>query len=241
MKFKHFIITRFNTSLMSEPVYLDRQGENKRYDPTWLAERVSLFEKVCSPTIRKQTNHNFQWLVLFGDNTSPEFIDTLRKKHKFIPVIGSQWRLYENLNLTIKRMKEDATFIITTNVDSDDGISKAYVAEIKDQFKEREMAIYVDNGVRWSLKDDTYISTAGSRNPFPSIVEPITDGSVRTVIAYSHGQLDGYYGTVVHINNKTTRWLMGIHDGNLVNRMNYTSQDKPKPFKDIADLFGLLP
>jgi len=241
MGFKHFLITRFNTTLISEPVELDRQGGAKRYDPAWLEERVRLFEKICVPTIKAQTCKDFEWLVLFGEQTPPDFIAYLRNKHSFTAVVGSQWKLYSSVELAIatRLLKDGLNYIITTNIDSDDGISKDFIAEIQAQFNEQEMAIYVDNGVRWDIRNDTYLSTSAPRNPFPSIIEPVTDSAFRTVLAYSHGQLNGYYGKVVHINNKTTRWLMGIHGGNLVNRINKVSEDKPKPFADIAATFGL--
>lgn len=239
MSFKHFILTRFNTTLISEPVSIDREGERKRYDPSWLEHRVNIFEKVCVPTIKNQTNKGFKWIVLFGENTPDTFIAELANKHEFIPVKGSQWQLNERLDRTIRSLAGDSSYIITTNVDSDDGISLDFINEVQSQFLQKEMAIYVDRGVRWNLNDNTYLSTTGTRNPFPSIVEPVTNGAFRTVIAYSHGQLDGYYGTVVHINNKVTRWLMGIHGDNLVNRMNPVSEDKPKPFSEVSSLFGL--
>ena len=221
---------------MSEPIDFERRGQSKRYDPEWLAERVKLFEQVCAPTINKQTNKDFEWLVLFGEWTPPELWLGLQDKYKFTPVMASSWKLYQLLD---EAVRVGTPYVITTNVDSDDGISVDFIDQVQRQFREKDMAIYVDNGVRWDLSNGTYVSAKSVRNPFHTIVEKVGNGAVRTVLAHSHGQLDGLYDPIIHIDNKTTRWLMGIHGNNLVNKMNLVSEDKLKPFWEVSKLFGL--
>lgn len=66
MKIKHFVITRFNMPIFPTRV----NGEKvKNCDVDFLNNRLDIFEKYCMPSLRNQTNQNFQWLVMFDVNT----------------------------------------------------------------------------------------------------------------------------------------------------------------------------
>ena len=60
MTFKHYIITRFNLSQRWDK---DSLG-NKVLDDNWLKNRFQLFENYCFPSLKSQTNKNFEWWVL---------------------------------------------------------------------------------------------------------------------------------------------------------------------------------
>ena len=66
MKFKHFVITRFNL-----PIFPTRNnGEKvKNCDVDFLNKRLDIFEKYCMPSLKNQTNQDFIWFVMFDANT----------------------------------------------------------------------------------------------------------------------------------------------------------------------------
>lgn len=74
MKFKHFVITRFNL-----PIFPTRNnGEKvKNCDVDFLNKRLNIFEKYCMPSLKQQTNQDFQWLVMFDINTPNVIKDRL--------------------------------------------------------------------------------------------------------------------------------------------------------------------
>ena len=66
MRFKHFVVTRFNM-----PIFPTRNNgdEVKNNDVGFLNKRLDIFERYCMPSLRKQTCQDFQWLVMFDINT----------------------------------------------------------------------------------------------------------------------------------------------------------------------------
>ncbi len=86
MKIKHFVITRFNL-----PIFPTRtNGEKvKNCDVDFLNKRLDIFETYCMPSLKNQTNQNFQWLVLFDVNTP----DVIKKR------LGQVEKQMENLSV----------------------------------------------------------------------------------------------------------------------------------------------
>ena len=93
--FGHFLLTRFNVLLpngsTSEPTALKNPG----VDGGWLGRRFDLFEHVCLPSVARQTEGAFQWLV-FMDWATPlafkERMAALTVRHEFLrPVYCSQF------------------------------------------------------------------------------------------------------------------------------------------------------
>lgn len=127
MKFKHFIITRFNLPLWPT-------GEK---DPiknlSYLEYRMSLFEKYTYPSIKQQTCQNFNWLCLFDINTPLQIkkrLEELNKEYNnFIPYY-----------LDITKYKDIPQEIIEQRKKYDKINSTIHVEEVKRDDKE-----YVEN------------------------------------------------------------------------------------------------
>ena len=66
---QHFVITRFN--LRTAYSGTDRHGKPV-LGPSWMHERIELFERYCLPSMVHQVNQNFTWLVLLDEATDPE-------------------------------------------------------------------------------------------------------------------------------------------------------------------------
>jgi hypothetical protein len=70
-QFKHFLITRFNLAF---EVWSQDKNHNLVRTDDWLQKkRIQLFEEYCLPSISKQTNQDFDWIILF-DVSSPDFL-----------------------------------------------------------------------------------------------------------------------------------------------------------------------
>ena len=67
--FVHFILTRFNVLMKTAPAAA-AGAPRKGLDPEWLKRRFDLFERVCLPSVDRQTEGAFQWLV-FLDWATP--------------------------------------------------------------------------------------------------------------------------------------------------------------------------
>jgi hypothetical protein len=236
MSRKHFLITRFNANLTQEPISFDRMGDDKRYNPEWIEHRVRLFEQVCAPTVLNQTNQDFEWIVLFGEHTSPTFLHHFNRG-RFHPVVGSHWDLFQRLDRTIRSLGEETDFVMTTNLDSDDGISKDFMDVVQYHAMDRDMVINIPYGIKWDLATDTYVSTQSSHSPFSTVIEQVTSNPLRTINSYSHGMLHGFHEKMCQVEETQARWLQGIHGDNLSNRLRLKSEDKLKPFADMRHLF----
>ena len=71
--FRHVILTRFNIRWDEQPT-----GPSLGTNPEWLRDRLELFERYCLPSILKQTQPSFSWILFFDHETPPEFADRAR-------------------------------------------------------------------------------------------------------------------------------------------------------------------
>ena len=67
MSHTHLLLTRFNV----------RESEEFKLalDEKWLDGRVKLFEEYCLPSVQKQTDSNFKWVILWDGETPQRFRD----------------------------------------------------------------------------------------------------------------------------------------------------------------------
>lgn len=153
MKYKHFLITRFNIPLWRT------KDKDPIHDIHYLKYRMQLFEDYCFPSVRHQTNQNFVWLCLFDVNTPREIKERLEVLHQnynnFCPLY-----LDVNENVTIpqaiidKRRKYDEinARISMAEVSRDD---REYVERIQrlitPAFLQQHFKQYMDVDTEWIL------------------------------------------------------------------------------------------
>lgn len=153
MKYKHFLITRFNIPLWRT------KDKDPIHDIHYLKYRMQLFEDYCFPSVRQQTNQNFVWLCLFDVNTPREIKERLEVLHQdynnFCPLY-----LDVNENVTIpqaiidKRRKYDEinARISMAEVSRDD---REYVERIQrlitPAFLQQHFKQYMDVDTEWIL------------------------------------------------------------------------------------------
>lgn len=123
--FEHFILTRFNVPLKADLPAGEKAGPHRGLDAGWLTRRFDLFERVCLPSLQRQTQGAFQWLV-FLDWATPvafkERMAALTVRHEFLrPVFCSAFD-EEIVLAEIRRREESGKIRITTRLDSDDAL-----------------------------------------------------------------------------------------------------------------------
>ncbi len=131
--YKHFLFTRFN---IIQDWYLVANRNNVTIQTDeWLKKRIFLFEKYCLPSVMHQKDMNFEYLVLFNLD-SPNFLKAKIEEWKnkfsnFYPLYlqpdGDEDHL---VRTTVKNMKGNASWVITSRLDSDDMISSEYMEYI---------------------------------------------------------------------------------------------------------------
>jgi hypothetical protein len=131
--FEHFILTRFNVPMKSE-LPPDQQPKPLGLDAGWLARRFDLFEHVCLPSVQRQTEGDFQWLVFLDWATPVSFKErmaALTVRYEFLrPVYCSQFD--EEIALAeIRRREAPGSVRITTRLDNDDAIHPRLVEKIQ--------------------------------------------------------------------------------------------------------------
>ena len=106
-------------------------------DEEYLQGRIRLFEEYCIPSVREQSNQNFEWVVLFSDRT-PENIKKIVADYeskiscfKALYFSDEETRNFRNLLVQyIKRTPADV--YITSRCDNDDVLNVNYKKYIQD-------------------------------------------------------------------------------------------------------------
>lgn len=208
----HVLLTRFN---------LPSAGVERtiRAQEGWLRERVQLFERICLPSVRQQTDAGFAWIIYFD----PQSPDWLRDWIAHVNADGIFRPIFRaSVNDTQLRGDLDAAVgvrqarLLTTNLDNDDGLSRDFVQRAKaaaSTFDGGRRALYFSQGL--IKKSDELYVRVDRRNAFCSVVESWEH--VSSCWADWHNLLDRHM-PAVEIGGDPA-WLQVIHGHNVSNRV----------------------
>ena len=219
-KIEHFLITRFNVLPKFDII------DDGSWDREWLNHRFNLFEKFCYPSVVNQTNQNFRWIVFFHSKTPDIFkqkINEYATWENFIPVyVKDRYTLESNKSIILDQLSNNTEYLITSRLDSDDAISKDYIATIQDNFAEQEFEFinFSYGYVLHSHKFHKLYIFKYLQNPFVSLVERVNEFSdigFQTVFCADHTQLYSQ-GNVKQIKDEPG-WMQLIHGKNHNNRV----------------------
>lgn len=188
----HLLITRFNLKWGYEPV-------DSKYSDDWMRERIALFERYTLPSVQRQTNDDFRWIILLDEERCRRFpgIVELIERSGYVPMFC------EHLRFAVPQIRDyvsalgDVEHVATSRLDSDDVLHPDYIADLKAQFRRSSEPRYlVDFPFVAVMSDSTgkYGIRAYWRFPsaFLTLVEPFDQGS-RTAIGFDHFKLRGVY------------------------------------------------
>lgn len=207
----HLLITRFN--IQYEPA--DTIG----IQPDWLEERLCLFEQYCLPSVQKQTCQNFHW-ILMGDNRTPKTYQLkLEQFASLIPQLRIYWYPWQQdgyhavYKSIAEKYAKDCDALITSRLDSDDGLSADYIARVQEIAQSGiEGIISFPVGRQTFVRDNRSYTVRYVPNHFTSRIE---HSCYETVMAYNHALLTDSQFHV--INTEEPMWEEIVHGGNVSN------------------------
>lgn len=206
----HVLLTRFNLpSPGAESLIRAKDG--------WLRGRLQLFESYCLPSVRRQTNQNFHWIIYF-DPESPSWlrdrINVLNRDAVFTAIYRAEVSNAELLHDLEAVCGARSNELITTNLDNDDGLAADFVARVQDAgSNDGRTAIYLVSGlIRCGAR--LYLRTDRT-NAFCSVREKWD--AARTCWTDWHNLL-GRSMNVMEVNGGPA-WLQLVHDSNVSNRV----------------------
>jgi Putative rhamnosyl transferase len=211
----HVLLTRFNLNYGS--VY------DVRYSEDWMRHRMGIFERVCLPSVARQTAREFRWLIFFDRDRSRDWrgeIDRLAALGRFTPVFldGAGGLVAE-----IGRHAPTGGVLLTSRLDNDDVLHPQYVADLRrradaclDEGVEAPFVVDVEHGCWWDLgRDEIRQFRHKEISPYASLLERVGAGAPRTVFACPHNRLDVEFGSAHLIGGY--RVLTLLHDRNVLN------------------------
>ena len=162
----HVLLTRFNLpSKGFEGMITAKES--------WLTDRIALFEFYCLPSVRAQTNQGFHWIIYF-DPESPEWLKRRVQNHAdegvYVPIFRPSVSNADLVADIARVTGGHGTRLITTNLDSDDGLAIDFVDRLQATGPLRDRtAVYLSWGL---IKSGSRLYLRLDRNnAFASVVE----------------------------------------------------------------------
>jgi hypothetical protein len=246
--YKHYILTRFNAGLYSNPISVPPRLKNL---DDWLKHRLILFEKFTLPSMMNQSCQNFSWMLLVDKLTPEKFIYRIENfgysniricytsTDIYSPTISNtqMWGIdtYEHSNLNI----------ITTRIDNDDAFHVDFVKEIQRKYaklvnESKPFIISFPLGYVIDLKVNQIISYGYRRNNCLSLVASCNKKNFMSVFCCSPPGLFSKYKTFF-VHKSEPYWLIIIHSQNLGTQKLLQRFTKPrqKISNSILSTFGI--
>lgn len=175
MNFSHFIITRFNVNIY--PIDFP-----PRLEDTWLAPRFEFFKKYCFPSIQSQINQDFEWLMLFDEQTPGYYLKMIKlfaQYENLTPLYCGEYETIMPQVINYMQSKSpDTDWLLTTRLDNDDALSTGFVEclhMLVNSMSEEKLApsdtLYINftNGLQYS--DGKVYNFSDLTNAFVSLLE----------------------------------------------------------------------
>lgn len=222
MVYKHFIITRFNINFGHNK---DKFGIDTLTD-NWMDKRFELFERFCFPSVKNQSVDNFEWLLLFDENTPQKYQNNIQyyqsQLSSIIPVyLSSPTSNFEIVKSVLEKIPNDINYIITTRIDNDDAMHRDHILEVQKLFdQQNDCFIRFINGYNYHEPSGLLLKRkARTLNHFCSRIEAIKKG-VETVIAIDHTKISELDNVeIIDIEDSGKRlWVEVVHETNVSNR-----------------------
>lgn len=221
--FDHFLITRFNLRSAKSGWNKDKRNVSTLSDD-WMEHRIALFQKYCFPSIIKQSNKNFIWLIYLDVTTAKPHRQQLEKltniQHpeiKLIYVDGYDKFLEQHPKDVLAFRQKINDYIITSRVDNDDLLHEDYIARVQNEFKNQSfMAVnFIKTYNYQTFPPHKLFVNIRFSNQFISLIEKISGSLPRT--CYSRG--DRFWnrkGEIIQI-HRGVYCMEIIHEKNLLN------------------------
>lgn len=228
----HFILTNFNVSI---PGVTTDQSGRRVLTREWLDGRVVLFEKFCLPSMAGQTCQNFEWLVRFGVETPPDIRERIGLWQKSVN-LTPMWDEPSVRTIIAERIRSNTSVVLTTRLDSDDGLQKEYVAVMQSEIDERCAEVLCPTyGYSLQYPEGEVRLSRDTLSAFITLVDPVTGPPTRTVRSVPHREAAAL--APPRAIGQYPLWLQIAHGRNLWNR----PSGVPCSIKGVREAFNLTP
>ena len=150
-----YIITRFSiydTSRITTTLQSDEKYKEKLFDKQRLNFKFTVFEKITLPSINKQTNQNYTWLIYTSNELPDEYMEKLinltksNDKIKIICVNGFI-DFFDNIRSKLKNKQK----YFSMRLDDDDGLNINFLSNLDKYKKYNKYIISCPHGVNYTL------------------------------------------------------------------------------------------
>lgn len=209
LDFDHFLLTRFSAVFRAGDVPAQEE---------WLRYRLGFFVDACWASVRSQQAADFTWLVLFDDRCPDDFREDVEELARgvFTPV----WT-HEAFSPTIfaRIIAEQSTapWVLTTRLDSDDGIATDFMASVQREF-DRQERLFVDfpRGVQIDRTGSVYLYDQLS-SPFLTLIEKRDPSGAFPQTVYAARHARARLHAPLREVSAPPMWVQVIHGTNLLN------------------------
>ncbi len=226
--YAHFVITRFNIPAnYAGHKNKSMTGVDPKTDINYLKRRMELFRKYTFPSLKNQTDQNFQWLVLFSNATPAlikEELEGLKEEFSnFCPLFLTDEESY-NFDAYLAGIigKVDAKAYITTRIDNDDAMNIYTMEEIHKYYESHpktNVLISFPYGLQYMEEKKLYSNFHLFGNHFITLILPTWE---KTVISFPHNKLPKEIEKVtLNGKNKDPMWIEIIHGTNYANQQSF--------------------
>lgn len=252
----HFIVTKYNLSLYSDP---DRRHRIACDPDRWMERRFDLFSTFTVPSLMGQTCQDFIWFVFVDQQTPERFTVQLEEVAAVFPqmrLVPLDCRQVDFLRSEVRR--SGARIAITSRIDNDDAWHRDYIRYLHDgEFRPGTLVDFQDSywldvsrrqlylcTSRWWTDPLWWRSWIALLRPrisnSPSTIE--TAPEALTVLADKHRKLIRHFrrDRTVRLRNLPYR-LVTCHDNNLVNRIGGREGRFVKASLDVLVDFNVNP
>lgn len=236
---KHFIVSRFNINHL---YYVDHDIE-KALSSDWFSERIKLFYRFTYPTIVSQTVKDFKWLVLVDERTDRELLNNFLKFdiYSLITLIKvGDFNYLSVLKDVVYQLSADDNEIITTTLDSDDGVVPNFIEDIQNIYRKSNMdipfGINLSNGFIVDCITGVFFKKSFLSNPFYSLAE--SKEYFQSVCQYPHHLLSIHFKTINY--NEKQYWFQNVHGGNFGNVIKgFPLAPNRRIYNDFSNIYHL--
>ena len=205
----HVLLTRFNLPTLGvEGLMRARVG--------WLRDRVELFERYCAPSVATQTAP-VSWIVYFDPESPAWLMERLRPlidRGLFRPIRRVSVSEEELLTDIRDTVPQHGDYLITTNLDNDDGLATDFSQRIQSVSTNHSRAVVYQTVGLIKSADGVFLRR-DRRNAFVSVRTPWND-AVTSWSEY-HNEFPRIMPAVRL--GGPPGWLQVVHGANVSNRV----------------------
>lgn len=237
--FKHFLLTKYNIGLYNSTKRLQPKSKNKTLltPEGWMWHRYWLFREFCVPSVLRQTNQDFTWIVAVDKKTPKRQLKHIRT------ILPNNAQVIEISDLNeisefIMSDAGDAQYTLTTVLDNDDMFREDAIEAIQTMIhriigRRQSDDHYIDIPAGYTVNEDmTQFYECElvniKRSKRSSFVSYLSKGPSNINALRHHSLCDLSSKRISFIYEKL--WIRMIHMANLSNQLMGSQCGIPKKF-----------